>query len=246
MYQYHSNYPHRRLKLMDPVLAAGSGKTFLRYFLGRLSILSCWGKPIEPKILTIACSSMVIDNLLENAMERYGVAYIYFQHDKQDQQRPVDVFSSLIKQLLCQIPNIPAEIEQLYDKLKHQQKQPTVGDLRAALMALTKSFSRTFIICDALDECNQEARRREFLPFFKQMAHEAGMNLFLTSREHPEDIHHFLNGSALKIRILANEEDIACYIEQKIDENTRAKRFVQQAQCKDRIISCLTDCAKGM
>lgn len=189
---------------------------------------------------------MVIDNLFESAAEKYGIAYIYFHHSEQDQQRPVDVFSSIVKQLVCQLPNIPNEIEQLHDKLKVQQKRPTVRDLYTILVSLTKLFARTFIVCDALDECNQEARRSELLPLFNKIVQEVDISIFLTSREYPEDIQSFFHGSALKIRISANKEDIAYYIEQEINENPRAERLIRQAQCKDRVISCLTDCAKGM
>lgn len=73
------------------------------------------------------------------------------------------------------------------------------------------------------------------------------MSLFLTSREHPEDIQQSFENTA-KIMLWAKDEDIAYYIEQKIDENPRTKRLVAsgQANCKDIIISGLRDCAKGM
>lgn len=189
---------------------------------------------------------MVIDHLLENVTEGFAVAYIYFHHDEQDQQEPLDVFCSLVKQLSCHLPYIPREIEQVYDELRGQQKRPTLNHLYTILVSLAKSFVRTFVICDALDECNQETRRNDFLPLFNKMVHEAGIDLFLTSREYPEDIHNSLNSSALKIRISAKKEDIAYYIEQEISQNPRAERLVRQAQCKDKIISYLTDYAKGM
>lgn len=188
---------------------------------------------------------MVIDHLLETAAESYGVAYIYFHREKQDQQTPDGFLSSLVKQLVCQMSDIPEEIRELHDKLHVQQKRPTLENLYAILLLVTNSFAKTFIICDALDECHQEARRKEFLPLLRRME-EAGMNLFITSREYPEDIQSFFNESALKIQILAKTEDITCYIEHKINESPRAKRLIDQAQCKEKVISGLTCCTKGM
>lgn len=187
----------------------------------------------------------MIDYLEEKAsVENFGVAYIYFNYKEQDQQRPVHVLASLVKQLACQIQNLPKEIDDLRSKLAPRQKRPTLEELYTVLLVLTKSFSRTFVICDALDECDPEAQRRRLLPLFHRMGKD-GLSLFLTSREHPEDIQHSFGQSA-KVKLSAQDEDIARYIEQKIAENPRAKRLIGQGNHKDKIISELTKCAKGM
>lgn len=87
-------------------------------------------------------------------------------------------------------------------------------DLSAILFELSKSFTRTFIICDALDECDPEKQRKGLLPLFHQMA-KNGIYVFLTSREYPEDIQVSLQDSSAKIRLWAKDEDITFYIKQK-------------------------------
>lgn len=72
-----------------------------------------------------------------------------------------------------------------------------------------------------------------------------GIRLFLTSREHPEDIQDSLQSSP-KVELSAKNEDIKIYIEQKIDENPRARRLISQGNCKDRIIEQLQQSANGM
>lgn len=164
----------------------------------------------------MALSSLVIDDLQHRALtENYAVAYIYFNYKEQEQQGPNLVIAILVKQLACQIRHLPKDMEDLYDKLKHRQKIPTFEDLYGILrlLATTKSFVQTFIICDALDECGQEAQRKVLLPLFHRMGKD-GMNLFLTSREYPEDIQYSLRDSA-KIKLWAKDEDIAFYIEQR-------------------------------
>lgn len=74
---------------------------------------------------------------------------------------------------------------------------------------------------------------------------KSGANLFLTSRQHPEDIQESFRGST-KIELFAREEDIRTYVQQKIEEHHRAKRLVQQGGCREKIISELVDCAQGM
>lgn len=63
-------------------------------------------------------SSLVIDHLLDQGPKaNHGVAYIYFDCMERDQQRPIRVLASLVKQLAGQTKPLPVEIEALYDKL---------------------------------------------------------------------------------------------------------------------------------
>lgn len=187
----------------------------------------------------------MIDDIQSRAqIDNYGVAYIYFNFKEQEQQLPMHALASLIKQLACQIQDLPKELEGLYDKLGPQQKRPTLEELYTILLVVIGSFAQTFVICDALDECDPKTQRRELLPLFHRMGKD-GMNLFLTSREYPEDIQHSFK-SATKIRLWAKDEDITTYIEAKIAENPRAERLVGQGNCKDLIISELKACANGM
>lgn len=174
----------------------------------------------------------------------YGVAYIYFDYKEQEQQVPLYVITSLVKQLARRIPCIPAELEDLYDKLGRQDKRPTLNELYNVLLAASESFSRTFFVLDALDECDPKTQRRDLLPLFCRMGKD-GINLFMTSRPHPEDIQDYL-GDGAKIKLSAHEQDIVSYIEEKINANPRAKRLVRQGKCEDRIISSLVGCAQGM
>lgn len=191
----------------------------------------------------------MIDHLLSQAQAAsYGLAYIYFDYKERDQQKPIRILASLIKQLVCQIQHLdlPTELMALHSRCNGGQRKPTFHELYTILLDVIKSggFAQTFIICDALDECDQKTQRKKLLPLFHQMGKD-GMNVFLTSREYPEDIQDSLGNSA-KVQLWAQEEDITHYIEQKINDSPRAKRLVSLGNCKDKIISELTDCAKGM
>lgn len=180
----------------------------------------------------------------EKSAAGFGVAYIYFNYKEQDQQLPTYVLASLVKQLASQLPRLPKEVEDLYDQLKPKFQRPTFEALRNAFLATSKLFIRTFVVCDALDECHPENQRRQLLPLFHQMGKD-GVNLFLTSRQHPEDIQVSFRYSA-KIELCARGEDIEKYIKQQINDHPRAKRLVLQAKCEHRIISDIISCSKGM
>lgn len=193
----------------------------------------------------ISNSSLVVDHFEDRAKtENIGVAYIYFDHGEQDQQKDVHVLACLIKQLAYQIPEVPQEIENIYTRFDSQQKTPTFKDLEPPLLSIAKRFSRVFFILDALDECHPEYGRKKLLPSFKRMAAN-GISLFLTSRPYPEDIQLALS-RAPSIKILAAEKDIETYIAKELDENPRAQNLLQDKRLKDRIISVLKTHAKGM
>lgn len=187
----------------------------------------------------------MIDYLLDEATANdYGVAYIYFHYREREHQKPIHILASLVKQLATQIEALPVEIETLHDKLEGSRRKPKFEELYTALVATFKSFSRVFLVFDALDECHQSNQRRELLPFFHRME-KSGANIFITSRQYPEDIRESFR-DVPKIEISARKEDIEAHIRYKIEENGRAKRLIQQAQCQDKIISEVIDCANGM
>lgn len=189
----------------------------------------------------------MIDHLQEQALAaNYGVAHFYFDYKERDRQRPIDVLASLVKQLARRIPYIPTDIEALHDKheLDPEERAPTFEELYASFLTVSKSFTHVFFILDALDECDKNNQRRELLPLFHRMGRD-GASLFLTSRQYPEDIQESFRGIS-RMELSAKQEDIRIYIQGKINENSRAKRLVQQAKCEDRIISELVDCSQGM
>lgn len=154
------------------------------------------------------------------------------------------MLSILLKQLATQIAHLPTGIASLYNKLQPKDEKPTLEEVYNALIEASRSFSRVFFVFDALDECRPDTQRRQLLPLFQRMGKD-GIRLFLTSRPHPEDIQNALCDAA-RIELSAQEQDIVAYIEQRINDNPRIRRLIQQAKCKDRVISELVDCAQGM
>jgi hypothetical protein len=184
-------------------------------------------------------SSVVIDHLLELApSETYGVAYIYFSYKEQLHQKPIDVLTSLVKQLAYQLSS---PLKHLIEKL--EKTAFTNDEMYTVLIEITKSFRQTFVILDALDECHQRNQRKILLPMFHRMG-KSGIKLFATSRSDPDDIEDSF-ASISNIEISAQKEDIKCYIYQRIREYPRARLWLGP-QLEDQIISTLIDAADGM
>ncbi|KAF8242721.1 hypothetical protein K440DRAFT_564459, partial [Wilcoxina mikolae CBS 423.85] len=189
-------------------------------------------------------SSVVIDHLFAT---NSGVAYIYFDFSNEEQQNVTEVLASLIKQLVKQLPGFPAPLETLHRKMEEErpQRRPNHEELYSTLIELSKSFTRAFIVFDALDECNRLQRER-LLPMCHRMG-KGGFRVFITSRSHPDDIEDSL-GDGPKIEVTAQSKDLRSYINHRIDANPRARKLLNSRanDRKDQIVDGLVDAAGGM
>jgi hypothetical protein len=86
-----------------------------------------------------------------------------------------------VKQLASQKMQLPESVERLCDDSQRGNRTPTVDQLETTIhsIAKAKSFSRVFLIFDALDECKQ-GLRYQFLSLFKRVT-DQGVNVFATS-----------------------------------------------------------------
>ncbi|RPB11600.1 hypothetical protein P167DRAFT_478412, partial [Morchella conica CCBAS932] len=218
-------------------------ESFQKLVRGEQGSRLIWGYGIPGAGKTFL-SYAVVDHFLSQAQQKgYGVAYFYFNYKEKAQQSPNIVIASLLKQLASQLVQLPDGISELY-KLEKENKRPTLAQLVEVFLATFKLFGQVLIVFDALDECDEDSQRAKLLPLFHQMA-DVGAGLFITSRQHPEDIQESFK-DVVKIELSAKSDDIKSYIEERIEQNTRAKRLVHDGKFGDRIVSQLTKCANGM
>jgi hypothetical protein len=172
-----------------------------------------------------------------------GVAHIYFNYKEQASQGLSNIFGSLIKQLCQQLPQVPKSLPHLENVTK-DGRTPSQEELFIALTETSKAFVQTFIVFDALDECDRQNQRQTLLPMIHRMG-EAGFCLFMTSRRYADDIEDSF-GNTPSIEIIAHDDDIKSYIHDKIEADPPAKRRIQEAGLYDKVISHLVRAAGGM
>jgi Cdc6-like AAA superfamily ATPase len=78
------------------------------------------------------------------------VAYLYCNFNRQDEQKLEDLLASLLKQLA---QSRPENVESLYDQHKAERTRPSASEFSTVLQSVAATYSRVFIIVDALDEC---------------------------------------------------------------------------------------------
>lgn len=184
---------------------------------------------------------------VEPAAGRHGMAYYYFVFEDRDKLDLADLLGSLIRQLVLQMKDMPLDIENLQSTLGYgyRKRRPTVDELYQILKTVSKLLGRTFILCDALDECDPETLREDLLPLFYQMKDD-GINVFLTCRDYQVDIQD-LPKDAVKIELMTPRKDIVDYIEGRIARSAHARRIIETAgiEKKNLVVSRLAECVQG-
>ncbi|KAI7969608.1 hypothetical protein EIK77_001135 [Talaromyces pinophilus] len=146
-----------------------------------------------------------------------GIAYLYCNFRQQHEQKSADLVVSLLKQLAQEQPSIPEAVRNLYNLHKAKQTRPSPDEIRNILHHIAVTYSRVFIIVDALDECQLSYEGREV--FLREIFHlqaKAGINIFATSR-YIQDIEAKFDQS-IRLEIRASDTDVERYLDQKLQD----------------------------
>lgn len=192
-------------------------------------------------------TSIVIDHLttkfihdLENL--NTGVAYVYFSY-RQSDEKADDLLFSLLKQLAQIRSSLPDCVTALYEQHKDKGSRPSLEVITSTLQSVISTYSRTFIVIDALDECpNINDCRMRFLAEILSLRYKSKVNIFATSRPNAE-IAKQLEGSTF-IEICAREEDVRKYL---VGNMVRLPNFVfEDVKLKSDIEAMIIDSVQGM
>ena len=157
---------------------------------------------------------MIIDHLKRvNDVAWSPVAFLYFDYQDEDQQTPTAVLSSLLKQIVATMPDIPKSISDVYEKHRKSGTPLALDELEAILLDVYNELHQTTILIDALDESRY---RRTFLLLLGRLRQISNFRLFVTSRQSFQDITEAFNHYP-QISISAHDFDLKCYMRQEID-----------------------------
>lgn len=172
--------------------------------------LFCPGMPGAGKTVL---SSIVIDHLqsLAEGGERIGVAYVYCDYRRVDEQTTRDVLASILRQLAQGLESIPRPLKELYTG-RHTKPNPRVDQLLATITSITGLYSKVFIAVDALDEAREtDGFRRQLISSLHAIQAGGKTKLFLTSRFNSDVIGMLKTSRTIEIR--ATPEDVKLYLE---------------------------------
>ena len=188
--------------------------------------------------------SIVVDYLLNNfANDDTKVVYIYCDYKDQAAQTASNLIACLTRQIIGYPKTLPQEITNLYEDLQRQKRRPSFDELNRLLIAMCNKYKQTYVIVDALDECEVSHERRLLLQILESLPLKC-TKLFVTSRPNNEDIVQAF-GRANQIIIAAAVIDLREYVLERMNER---RDFLKRLTpgLKEGIVATVSAGASGM
>ncbi|KAL7924052.1 hypothetical protein ACQKWADRAFT_319904 [Trichoderma austrokoningii] len=204
--------------------------------------LWCTGLPGIGKTINV---SYIIEALQKQSRgSDLGIAYVYFSYKDIETQTPVNVMASILQQLISDKQSFLSDLKNLYAQHIKEGTRPSVADIMSLLQDIALSYSKVFIIIDALDECTDaDDVRFILLTELKKLQHR--MCLLVMSRPIP-DLEELLEG-AIRVNVEASLIDVKNYLQQRL-ESTRSmqRHLAEEPSLREKIISVIVQKIKGM
>ncbi|KXH46951.1 hypothetical protein CSIM01_13012 [Colletotrichum simmondsii] len=184
--------------------------------------LLCRGMPGAGKTIM---TSVIIDHLIHRFRDdpRVGIAYIYCNFKDTERQDCHDLLSSLAKQLAQSCSPFPQSLETLYNTHHKRRTLRTIQETVDVLQIISSCYERVFIVVDALDECDRNARQT-FLREIRRLQQRSQVNIFATTRDIPEILGSKEFENSISVEIRAIKEDVLRYTS---DRMTHMQSFVR-------------------
>jgi hypothetical protein len=147
-----------------------------------------------------------------------GIAYLYCNFQRQQDQKPADLLASLLKQLIQRRPSVPEYVRNLYKHHNDKQTRLSFDEISRALHYVAATYSKTFIIIDALDECQASGDRKRLLSEIFNLQAKTGASFLATSRFIPEIRKEFDFEGSMSIEIRASDGDVQRYLNGHISQ----------------------------
>lgn len=217
---------------------------FQTWFHSKKQMLFCPGMPGAGKTIL---TSVVIDHLQSRFQEdsKIGIAYFFFDYKRQAEQSIDRVLASFLRQLVASQPSLPEIVHKLYKKHNTQAKRtrPPTAELIQVLKSVMMLYSRTFMIVDAIDECNSaDCTRQSIIKCIFQLQSKTEANLFITSRYNMEISDGLSKIPTIEIR--ASDEDVERYLKNSM---IYLPKFVQNnPRLQDKIVYSILQAVDGM
>lgn len=201
---------------------------FLDWLQGPNRILFCPGIPGAGKTMIAA---IVVDHLWKHIQdEDVGVAYIYCNYKRQADQKAIDLVASILKQIIQERPSVAEPVGNLYDRHTKRRTRPLLEEILNALQAAVSSYSKVYVVVDALDECLGHDRT-QLLTMLRSLQSKGNLSFMATARLIPEVEQHFISSPRLVVR--ADDSDVKRFVAGQV---YRLPRCVQRDNELQKIV----------
>ncbi|KAJ7159335.1 ankyrin repeat-containing domain protein, partial [Mycena crocata] len=173
-----------------------------------------------------------------------AVAFFYFDFRSTDTQVVEIALRRIILQLSSQSPNHFSVLEQQYSLSSHIL--PSYAELQQILLELLVEVGRTYIVFDALDECddNEHPRLVDLISLLRGWT-RSPVHLLFTSQPRTTFTDHFVGITCIDLQswITGTHEDMISYVTSELQNNGKLKIWVSQ---KEDIVDKIVARSSGM
>jgi len=189
----------------------------------------------------------VIDTLCKQAArEKATVACFYLDFAAQEEQSPVAILGSVLKQVVGGLDEIPERIVKAF-----REQKKVIGGQRLALAEIVgflqdiASSRSTFICIDALDESPPRHRLKLLDSLNQILQMSPGARIFLTGRPHIRgEVEKHLSGRAASRCVTPTKGDIIIFLRAKLREDTIP--YAMDESLEEEIIQNIPDTVSEM
>jgi len=165
----------------------------------------------------------VIDKLCDEAVEGNPIVVcFYFDFAARNEQSPVNMLGSLLRQLVSGQGEIPEVIARAFRKEKM-----SIGGRGLQVSGILNMFQatiamrRTFICVDALDECVPEHRTVVLESLGQMLKGSPNTRLFMTGRPHVRsEVERELGEASAFLSIRVTEDGVLRFLREKLRKDT--------------------------
>jgi len=169
-------------------------------------------------------SSLVVDKLCDQAEEEdIAVTCFYFDFAARNEQSPINMLGSLLRQLVSGMDEIPEAV--VRDFRDHKK---VIGGRGLQVSGVLKMFrqtitatKRTFICVDALDECIPQHRMLVLESLGQIIQGSPNTRVFIAGRPHVRsEVEGKLGGAANFVFIQPTDDGLIRFLQEKLRKDT--------------------------
>ncbi|KAI1027161.1 hypothetical protein LB504_008016 [Fusarium proliferatum] len=210
---------------------------------GEYQTLYCPGIPGAGKTIL---ASLVVDHLqTQYQSEDFRVIYVFCNFSRRDEHTPKNLFATLLRQAVQGEARIYSQVTHLYKTRDLAGSSLSREAIVEALESCISSYSRVFVIVDAIDELDTSRGYRDsFLTSLSNISARlmGKLSLFITSRLIPDIAESLIGSTTLEIK--ASETDIRHFTQEQI---SRLPSFVaRRSDLQSEISETIVKASQGM
>ncbi|KAI5810839.1 hypothetical protein BZA77DRAFT_347519 [Pyronema omphalodes] len=217
------------------------------------SILGIYGIPGAGKSVIF---SLIVDHI-QDAFEfedDFCLTWLYCDYDNDSHQTLENMIGALLRQAVFKLyyrsKGLPRDVIHKLLKRKREKKPLETTEATEFLSQILRLSAKSYICIDALDECRDD-RRRFLLQSLKALSNALKLNqysvrILVTARHHVNEYINldFVKDLACIIELEANQEDIAKYVRQELENDVSGVAMTEEF--KETVIAKILSSSNGM